>query len=262
MSVKFPRDGIGVYIKCTPGYIHTFTPKASSCLVCLKQFKHLAYLPYILHNTIVFIPIATPWKWATKKRICIEPKQQRASSCPSPAKPLKNSTSVPKTLECPETFAGNWAIPLPSPCLVSWSPRLRMLVSWWDGGVLVGRELPLCKNYPSSFLYVWPKWDQQLISTCSPVFIFFGGMVQIFGGVGEWIIGNTFSCALFFTYGMFKWLWGSHLKDTDLNLWWYRHILHSPRRNLHALLRHGNPFFIHRWLLRRRTKSHVQCKSR
>lgn len=35
----------------------------------------------------------------------------------------------------------------------------------------------------------------------SPVFIFFGGMVQIFGGVGEWIIGNTFSCALFFTYG-------------------------------------------------------------
>lgn len=133
--------------------VHTFTPKASSCLVCLKQFKHLAYLPYVRHNTIVFIPIATPWKWATKKRICIEPKQQRASSCPSPAKPLKNSTSVPKTLECPETFAGKWAIPLPSPCLVSWSPRLRMLVSWWDGGVLVGRELPLCKNYPSSFLF-------------------------------------------------------------------------------------------------------------
>lgn len=26
-------------------------------------------------------------------------------------------------------------------------------------------------------------------------------MVQIFGGIGEWIIGNTFSCALFFTYG-------------------------------------------------------------
>ncbi|RHZ61828.1 putative plasma membrane ammonium transporter (Ato3) [Aspergillus thermomutatus] len=36
-----------------------------------------------------------------------------------------------------------------------------------------------------------------------PVFIFFGGMVQIFGGIGEWIIGNTFSCALFFTYGTF-----------------------------------------------------------
>lgn len=28
-------------------------------------------------------------------------------------------------------------------------------------------------------------------------------MVQILGGVGEWIIGNTFSCALFFTYGTF-----------------------------------------------------------
>ncbi|EAW24524.1 putative plasma membrane ammonium transporter (Ato3) [Aspergillus fischeri NRRL 181] len=36
-----------------------------------------------------------------------------------------------------------------------------------------------------------------------PVLIFFGGMVQIFGGIGEWIIGNTFSCALFFTYGTF-----------------------------------------------------------
>nr|DAA06462.1 TPA_inf: GPR1/FUN34/YaaH-class plasma membrane protein [Aspergillus terreus] len=36
-----------------------------------------------------------------------------------------------------------------------------------------------------------------------PVYIFFGGMVQIFGAVGEWIIGNTFSSALFFTYGTF-----------------------------------------------------------
>ncbi|KAF9894799.1 hypothetical protein FE257_004420 [Aspergillus nanangensis] len=36
-----------------------------------------------------------------------------------------------------------------------------------------------------------------------PVFIFFGGMVQILGGIGEWIIGNTFSSALFFTYGTF-----------------------------------------------------------
>lgn len=27
-------------------------------------------------------------------------------------------------------------------------------------------------------------------------------MVQIFGAVGEWILGNTFSCALFFTYGI------------------------------------------------------------
>lgn len=26
-------------------------------------------------------------------------------------------------------------------------------------------------------------------------------MVQIFGAVGEWILGNTFPCALFFTYG-------------------------------------------------------------
>ncbi|OJJ57943.1 hypothetical protein ASPSYDRAFT_153100 [Aspergillus sydowii CBS 593.65] len=38
-----------------------------------------------------------------------------------------------------------------------------------------------------------------------PVYIFFGGVVQLIGGVGEWVIGNTFSCALFFTYGTF-WL--------------------------------------------------------
>ncbi|KAL4862133.1 hypothetical protein BDV12DRAFT_203351 [Aspergillus spectabilis] len=36
-----------------------------------------------------------------------------------------------------------------------------------------------------------------------PVYIFFGGFVQVLGGIGEWIIGNTFSCALFFTYGTF-----------------------------------------------------------
>ncbi|KAJ6151180.1 hypothetical protein N7470_007774 [Penicillium chermesinum] len=36
-----------------------------------------------------------------------------------------------------------------------------------------------------------------------PVFIFFGGIVQIFGAVGEWLLNNTFSCVLFFTYGSF-----------------------------------------------------------
>ncbi|KAL2831541.1 GPR1/FUN34/yaaH family-domain-containing protein [Aspergillus cavernicola] len=38
-----------------------------------------------------------------------------------------------------------------------------------------------------------------------PVYIFFGGLVQLLGGIGEWIIGNTFTCAVFFTYGTF-WL--------------------------------------------------------
>lgn len=33
--------------------------------------------------------------------------------------------------------------------------------------------------------------------------IFFGGMIQIIGGIMEWIIGNTFSMCLFFTYGTF-----------------------------------------------------------
>ncbi|KAL4768446.1 GPR1/FUN34/yaaH family-domain-containing protein [Aspergillus nidulans var. acristatus] len=42
-------------------------------------------------------------------------------------------------------------------------------------------------------------------SALVPTYIFFGGIVQILGGIGEWIIGNTFSCAIFFTYGTF-WL--------------------------------------------------------
>ncbi|CAI7572250.1 unnamed protein product [Penicillium pancosmium] len=36
-----------------------------------------------------------------------------------------------------------------------------------------------------------------------PVYIFFGGLVQILGAIGEWIIGNTFPCVVFFTYGAF-----------------------------------------------------------
>ncbi|KAJ5398591.1 GPR1/FUN34/yaaH family-domain-containing protein [Penicillium sp. CMV-2018d] len=36
-------------------------------------------------------------------------------------------------------------------------------------------------------------------------YIFFGGILQILGAIGEFIIGNTFSCAVFFTYGAF-WL--------------------------------------------------------
>ena len=30
---------------------------------------------------------------------------------------------------------------------------------------------------------------------------FFGGMLQIIGGVMEWIIGNTFPCVVFSSYG-------------------------------------------------------------
>ncbi|KNG89265.1 hypothetical protein ANOM_001614 [Aspergillus nomiae NRRL 13137] len=38
-----------------------------------------------------------------------------------------------------------------------------------------------------------------------PVYIIFGGFLQYLGAIGEWIIGNTYPCALFFTYGSF-WL--------------------------------------------------------
>lgn len=43
-----------------------------------------------------------------------------------------------------------------------------------------------------------------IVASDRPVYIFFGGMVQIFGAVGEWLLGNTFSCALFFTYGTLR----------------------------------------------------------
>ncbi|OJJ54784.1 hypothetical protein ASPSYDRAFT_476225 [Aspergillus sydowii CBS 593.65] len=42
-------------------------------------------------------------------------------------------------------------------------------------------------------------------SALVPTYIFFGGIIQVLGAIGEWIIGNTFTCAVFFTYGTF-WL--------------------------------------------------------
>lgn len=45
----------------------------------------------------------------------------------------------------------------------------------------------------------------------STVMIFFGGMVQIIAAVGEWLIGNTFSMCLFFTYGTFWIVAGTQL---------------------------------------------------
>jgi len=41
--------------------------------------------------------------------------------------------------------------------------------------------------------------------------IFFGGMIQIIAAIGEWIIGNTFSMCLFFTYGTFWIVAGTQL---------------------------------------------------
>ncbi|OJJ36201.1 hypothetical protein ASPWEDRAFT_156679 [Aspergillus wentii DTO 134E9] len=44
-----------------------------------------------------------------------------------------------------------------------------------------------------------------------PDYIFFGGVVQLLGAIGEWLIGNTFSCAIFFTYGTFWIVQGTNL---------------------------------------------------
>jgi len=45
-----------------------------------------------------------------------------------------------------------------------------------------------------------------------PVFIFFGGLIQLIAGIGEWILGNTFSCCIFFTYGTFWIVQGTSLQ--------------------------------------------------
>jgi succinate-acetate transporter protein len=34
-----------------------------------------------------------------------------------------------------------------------------------------------------------------------PVYIFFGGLMLLLAGVGEWILGDTFYSVAFFTYG-------------------------------------------------------------
>ncbi|KIW83886.1 hypothetical protein Z517_03132 [Fonsecaea pedrosoi CBS 271.37] len=44
-----------------------------------------------------------------------------------------------------------------------------------------------------------------------PTMIFFGGILQILGAIGEWILGNTFSMCLFFTYGTFWIVAGTQL---------------------------------------------------
>jgi len=44
-----------------------------------------------------------------------------------------------------------------------------------------------------------------------PTMIFFGGVLQIIGAIMEWVLGNTFSMCLFFTYGTFWIVAGTQL---------------------------------------------------
>ena len=41
------------------------------------------------------------------------------------------------------------------------------------------------------------------LATNSPQYFFFGGLLQVTTGLLEWILGNTFPSAIFFTYGAF-----------------------------------------------------------
>lgn len=87
--------------------------------------------------------------------------------------------------------------------------------------------------------------------------------MQIFGGVGEWIIGNTFSCALFFTYGVF---YTSPPVTTSREyrglILMNRNILHRQWSPAHALLRYWDTFLVHRGFPRGAAESHVLFESR
>lgn len=58
--------------------------------------------------------------------------------------------------------------------------------------------MPLCEQTSSRAA---ESLTADVLYLASPDYIFFGGIVQLLGAIGEWITGNTFSCALFFTYG-------------------------------------------------------------
>lgn len=92
----------------------------------------------------------------------------------------------------------------------------------------------------------------------SPVFIFFGGMVQIFGGVGEWIIGNTFTCALFFTYGVFCLVFTEWMMGTNE----IRNLLYRPWSPSYALFRHWDSFLTDGGFSRGSGESHVPFEFR
>ncbi|KAI9375061.1 GPR1/FUN34/yaaH family-domain-containing protein [Aspergillus egyptiacus] len=73
----------------------------------------------------------------------------------------------------------------------------------------LGNPTPIClmgfliASTPNAMMLMGWRGAGGLGGAILPVYIFFGGLVQVLGAIGEWIIGNTFSCALFFTYGTF-----------------------------------------------------------
>lgn len=90
--------------------------------------------------------------------------------------------------------------------LLAATPTAMLTMGWRGAGSNGGAIL---YDYSSFSLPLPPPLLLSVISHISsntnqirPVYIFFGGIVQLLGAIGEWIFGNTFSCALFFTYGM------------------------------------------------------------
>lgn len=88
--------------------------------------------------------------------------------------------------------------------------------------------LHLCK-----WIFTVSPVDSQLIVKYSGLFYFFGGMLQIIGSVMEWIIGNTFPCVVFASYGRLRELVRS---ITCTEILCDRCILAVSRRNVNSVL--------------------------
>jgi len=91
-----------------------------------------------------------------------------------------------------------------------------MLAPVWAGEAPAGKVEQSCTSscskalmllsHPSPLSALSTRLSQYTCTNSlptSPTMIFFGGMLQIIGAVMEWVLGNTFSMCLFFTYGTF-----------------------------------------------------------
>jgi len=121
---------------------------------------------------------------------------QRVWWCQCRATSSRNFISIPSSPRIAGSIASLQILHL----LRSWAScclLFQRVASWWVGGALEETEEPSCKR--------WSLHSQLLERTLTsgahssrPVYIFFGGVVQMVAAVGEWVIGNTFSCTLFF----------------------------------------------------------------
>ncbi|CAK1361529.1 Protein alcS [Cercospora beticola] len=97
----------------------------------------------------------------------------------------RRSSTCPRKLLLLATCAGHSEIPLPSPLVVSLAntPAAIDLIGWGGAGGGTGNA-----------------------SAGTGAYFFLGAVLLYAGGIGEWILGNTFPAVVFFTFGGF---WGA-----------------------------------------------------